>query len=950
MRRLTQLILLSATAVLLAACGADQAMKKGDKFYALGEYYDAATQYKKAYSQTPARERDLRGQRALKMAECYRRLNYTQKAIAAYNNAIRYKQTDSLTHLFLAQQLMKDGNYKVAARNFQTALDVLTEYEANGGVRKMTPEDSAAQGGTGKQKVLSVKARAKAKEKEAKARAKAKAKEAKEKAKARQLKLSKRGNKKMTARALARAEAKTAKEGEKAAKQAEKTARKEAKARTKAEERAAKEEDKLRKSADRAEKKEEQRLRQEEKRLAREEKRRAREAALTQKKIEMAKKKEAKLRQEAEKMVAKIAREEARGLEGTRAKRRIEKMKDKKANLLSKADDMRERAKSLAEAAKPKDKAKTEQRRKTAIAGQRDLKQWMQLARTGLRAAEQATARKKEGSTYTVKRENFFNSRRADYSPMLTGEDYDQLFFTSTRNQAKGDELSGITGTKNADIFYSQKDDKGKWQRPEVIDTELNSDGDEGACAFTPDGRTMYLTQCLTDPDYPRYATIVSSNRSDAAWSKGAEVKLTRDTLSAYAHPAISPDGQWLYFTSNMPGGMGGYDIWRIRLTDNGLGGVENLGAPINTAGDEMFPTFRPNGDLYFSSDGHEGLGGLDIFIAHPMTNIEMKTEEERKAEEDARPASRFYYSGYQLEHPGYPLNSQGDDFGMTFEGLKNQGYFSSNRGDGKGWDHIYSFYKPEVIQTVKGWVYEAEGYELTNALVYMVGNDGTNLRLSVKGDGSFTQVIKPGVDYLFLGSCKGYLNHQEHLRVDSVKKSEEYVLQFPLASITAPVMIDNIFYDFDKATLRPESAVALDKLVELLKENPNVTIELSAHCDYKGPAEYNKRLSQRRAETVVKYLTEHGIESDRLTPVGYGKEKPKTIRKKLTERYPFLKENDVLTEEFIKTLTDEQQEQCNQMNRRTEFIVLRTTYGLADSYKKQAEQNSGQHERVDGE
>ena len=211
-----------------------------------------------------------------------------------------------------------------------------------------------------------------------------------------------------------------------------------------------------------------------------------------------------------------------------------------------------------------------------------------------------------------------------------------------------------------------------------------------------------------------------------------------------------------------------------------------------------------------------------------------------------------------------------------------------------------------------------------------MVGNDGTNLRLSVKGDGSFTQEIKPGVEYVILGTCKGFLNHQEQIKVDSVKVSEEYVLQFPLASITAPVMIDNIFYDFDKATLRPESATSLDQLVTLLKENPNVTIELSAHTDYKGSAEYNKRLSQRRAETVVNYLVEHGIEADRLTPVGYGKERPKKIRRKLTEKYPFLKENDELTEDFIKAISDEeQQEQCNQLNRRTEFIVLRTTYGL---------------------
>ena len=672
-------------ATLLTGCGAEQAMKKGDKFYALGEYYDAASQYKKAYSQTPAKERALRGQRALKMAESYRRIKYTQKAIAAYNNAVRYKQTDSLTYLHLAEQLMKNGNYKEAAKYYQAAIDSL--------------------------------------------------------------------------------------------------------------------------------------------------------------------------------------------------ELRVESLEKKNNPKLEPY--------------------------KTAIS----------QARTGLRSAQKAQTWKEEGSRYIVKRENFFNSRRSEYSPMLAGEESNQLFFTSTRNQAKGDELSGITGTKNADIFVSTKDDKGKWQRPEVIESDLNSDGDEGACAFSPDGRTMYLTQCKTDGQYPRYANIATSQRSDAAWSKATELVLTRDTLSAYAHPAVSPDGEWLYFTSNMPGGKGGYDIWRVRLTSSGLGGVENLGAPINTAGDEMFPTFRPNGDLYFSSNGHEGMGGLDIYIAKPIETHDNISKNALL---------------YVIEHPGYPLNSQGDDFGMTFEGMKNKGFFSSNRGDGKGWDHIYSFEKPDIVQTIKGWVYEAEGYELPQAQVYLIGNDGTNLKLSVKGDGSFVQEIKPDVDYLLLGTCKGFLNHQEHLRVDSVDESTEYVLQFPLASITAPVMIDNIFYDFDKATLRPESKEALDKLVTLLKENPNVTIELSAHCDYKGPEEYNKRLSQRRAESVVAYLTEHGIESDRLTPMGYGKDKPKTIRKKLTEKYPFLKENDVLTEEFIKTLEDEeQQEQCNQLNRRTEFIVLRTTYGL---------------------
>jgi len=661
MHRLYIIICVAVVAMFLTGCGAEQAVKKGDRFYALGEYYDASTKYKKAYSQTPAKERTQRGKVALKMAECYRKINYTQKAIAAYNNAIRYKQTDSLTYLYLGQQLMKNGNYKEAEKAFQTFLD-------------------------------------------------------------------------------------------------------------------------------------------------------------------------------------------------------------------SMRND-----------------------------GSTESRNYEQLAKTGIQSAQKAPQWKKKGSAYTVKRERFFDSRRAEYSPMLAGEENDQLFFTSTRNQAKGDELSGITGTKNADIFMSQKDDKGKWQRPEVIDSELNSDDDEGACCFSPDGRTMYLTQCRTDASYPRYATIMTSNRSDASWSKATELTITHDTLSAYAHPAVSPDGEWLYFASNMPGGMGGYDIWRMRLSDKELSAVENLGEPINTPGDELFPTFRPNGDLYFSSNGHEGMGGLDIYFV-----------------EDGK-----------VQHPGYPLNSQGDDFGMTFEGLLNQGFFSSNRGDGKGWDHIYSFYNPEIVQTVKGWVYEQDGYELPQAVVYMVGNDGTNMKLSVKGDGSFTQPIKPGVDYVFLGTCKGFLNHQEQLRVEPVTESEEYVLQFPLASITAPVLIENIFYDFDKATLRPESTAALDKLVALLNENANVTIELSAHCDYKGSAEYNKGLAQRRAEAVVEYLTAHGIPEDRLKPVGYGKEKPKTIRRKLTEKYPFLKEGDVLTEDFIKKLDEEQQEICNQLNRRTEFIVLRTTYGL---------------------
>lgn len=653
------LALLVLSLLLLAGCGAEKNMKKAEKFMAIGEYYDAASQYKQAYSKTPPKERDRRGLIAGKMAVCYRKINSTPKAVAAYRNMVRYNKATVDDRLELGRQLLKNGDYKQAAEQFGVVLD-------------------------------------------------------------------------------------------------------------------------------------------------------------------------------------------------------------------SMPDNV--------------------------------------LARNGLLSAQQAPAWKKQGSRYTVKRMDVFNSRRAEYSPMLSGDQFDQLYFTSTRNDATGDELSGITGTKNGDIFVSQKDDKGKWSKPEVVNGGLNTEADEGASCLSPDQREMYLTQCVTDPSYPRYAQIVKSNRSDAAWGKASSVELSKDTLSCFAHPAVSPDGQWLYFVSDMPGGKGGLDIWRVRITSADYGGVENLGEPINTPGNEMFPTFRPNGDLYFSSDGHPGMGGLDIFIAHPGKS-----------------------GRYVLEHPGYPLNSQGDDFGMTFEGVKNRGFFSSNRNDGRGWDHIYSFVNPEIVQSVKGWVYEQEGYELPAAQVYMIGSDGTNLKLGVKSDGSFEKELTPGVEYMFLATCKGFLNHKEELKVVPMNDSHEYVLQFPLASITAPVLIDNIFYDFNKATLRPESQTALDELVKLLNENPNVTIELSSHCDYKGSSAYNKLLAQRRAESVVNYLVDKGIARDRLSPVGYGKEKPKTIRKKLTEKLTWLKEGDVLTEEFIKKLDPEKQEICNQLNRRTEFIVLRTTYGLLD-------------------
>ena len=670
MKRAGYILTLTLFLVLLSGCGAETNIKKGDAFFAIGEYFDAAAEYKKGYSRTAVKDKVKRGERAWKMAECYRRINYSAKAIGAYQNAIRYKYTDSMAVLYLAQIQHRQGDYKNAKKNYEKFLEFV-------------PNEP--------------------------------------------------------------------------------------------------------------------------------------------------------------------------------------------------------------------------------------------LAQHGIQGCTQAQFWKNRPTNYTVKKEPLFNSRRSDFCPVLYGDQWDNLYLSSTRPQASGNEISGITGTKAGDLFMAKKDEKGKWQSPEQIESEVNSDYDEGACCFSPDEKTMYFTRCSYDSDYPRYAEIYSSTRSDASWGKPQLVEISKDTLSSYAHPAVSPDGQWLYFTSDMPGGLGGLDIWRIALTANGMGGVENLGEPINSEGDEMFPVFRPNGDLYFSSNGHVGMGGLDLFCARQDSS-----------------------EVWRVENLKFPMNSSGDDFGITFEGLHNRGFFSSNRGDARGWDHIFSFECPEILQTVKGWVYEKDGYELPQALVYMVGNDGTNLKLNVRGDGSFVQEIQPNVDYVLLGTCKGYLNHKEELRIDTSSVSREYVLQFPLANISAPVLVRNVFYEFDSAVLTPNSTQALDSLVDLLNENPNITIELASHCDYRGPDAYNERLSQRRAESVVHYLIDHGIAEDRLSPVGYGENRPKIVTRKLAEQNPFLTEGDTLTEAYILSFEDvEKQEICNALNRRTEFRVLRTTYGMDFLMRKEENETS---------
>ena len=528
------------------------------------------------------------------------------------------------------------------------------------------------------------------------------------------------------------------------------------------------------------------------------------------------------------------------------------------------------------------------------------------LAINGIQGCELAPGWKKNPTRYEVRRMDKFNSRRGEFSPMLAGDKYDQLYFASSRSKDKDAKVSAITGQNNNNLFLVKQDEKGAWLAPVELEDEVNTEYDEGTPSFSPDGNTMYYTYCAQDPEGPRTAEIYISTRSSAKWGKGTRATIVKDSVTALGHPSISPDGKYLYFVSDAVGGFGGKDIFRARVAGNDFGPMENLGEEINTPGDEMFPYVRDSVTLYFASNGHPGMGGLDLF----------------KATQDST-------GKWKVENLGAPINSMADDFGITFAGKEERGFFCSNRNDARGYDHIHSFERPTITIFIEGIVNDVDEYPIEDATVRIVGKDGLNVKVPVKKDGTYRVELERDIRYVMMASARGYLNQNYELHTGPEEKNETYIVDFFLSPISKPVVIDNIFYDFDKATLRPESKKALDEMIKMLNDNPNVTIELGAHTDRKGTDQYNERLAQRRAQSVVDYLIAGGIEAARLEAKGYGESVPKTINKKMAKQFDFLKEGDVLTEEFILALPPEQQEIADQINRRTEFKVLRTNYNL---------------------
>jgi peptidoglycan-associated lipoprotein len=512
---------------------------------------------------------------------------------------------------------------------------------------------------------------------------------------------------------------------------------------------------------------------------------------------------------------------------------------------------------------------------------------------------------------YTVEEMKFFNSKMNDYSPTYATEDYRTVYFTSSREETFGKQEHGGTGEGFSDIFESALDRKGRWSTPIPLGEEINTIGEEGTPHITFDYSKMYFTRCETSKSKKMGCQIFVSERSGDSWGKPESLNLAEDSI-VIAHPALSPDGLTLYFASDMEGsrknsqGKVSIDIWRVtRASANAEWGEPvNVGEPVNTAGDEKFPYVHRDGTLYFSSNGHIGMGGLDIFKAKPTAG-----------------------GNWEIENMRYPVNSSSDDFGICFEAEREAGFFSSTR-KGRS-DDLFMFLLPPLKFTITGIVRNEKNDEpVGGALIKSISSDGITLESNSGSDGTFKFMLNPGTDYIFLAEKDGFLKGKERETTKGKESSTDFKTTIFLAPIDEVIRIDNIFFDFASTALRPESTVSLDKLVETLNDNPNIVIELAAHTDSRGDNEFNLKLSQGRAESVVSYLINNGIATDRLVSKGYGETMPKRVDMRDHEAYPFLPEGQVLTEQYINSIEDEDlRELAHFLNRRIEFKVLSTDY-----------------------
>lgn len=528
------------------------------------------------------------------------------------------------------------------------------------------------------------------------------------------------------------------------------------------------------------------------------------------------------------------------------------------------------------------------------------------LAINGLIATEKAAEWRARPTRYIIRRDAALYKRNTHFfSPSFQGSDVDVLYFSSTlTDPKKKSEPNKVTAQANAAIYSMKKDANGKWSKPEnVFSEEFSQGNDIGTPSFSSDGKNMYFTRAPQKADTKANVEILYSSRAGGEWTEPKALSIFKDSTITVAHPALSADGQTLFFVSDAPGGKGGKDIWKGKLDGSEVKFIENLGPQINTPGDEVFPVMRGDTALYFSSDGLPGLGGLDIFRAVMKDSV------------------------WTVTNPGVPLNSNYDDFGIIFEGTSEKGYLSSNRGERRGHDAIYRFELPEMEVIVQGIITDDKNVPIPDAMVRLVSSTGQNTKVRVRKDGSYRIRIDKDMECVMLATSRGFLNKSARLSSAGVTDSKIFTVDMSLPAVFRPVQLDNIFFEFAKWELRPDSEAGLQELLGVFNDNPNTLIEISAHTDYIGNNEANQILSQKRAQSVVDYLIKAGVDTQRLITTGYGEEKPFIVDETTAARHSFLPVDTALTPEFILTLQPEEQAIANQINRRTEFRVVRMNY-----------------------
>lgn len=491
-------------------------------------------------------------------------------------------------------------------------------------------------------------------------------------------------------------------------------------------------------------------------------------------------------------------------------------------------------------------------------------------ARKELDGLNQMAAMAERPSYYKIKNLDALNTPQTEYAPSyLNGE----LYFTSSRGTDRIYEASGMPFT---DIYKATS-------RGAVVDVStisplpgsINAENiNEGCVTFSPDGRTMLFAKGNTGKKKGAAdVDLYLSRFRNGQWSEPTPININQPD-SWESTPAFSPDGRTIYFSSNRKGGFGGLDLYSAQMDSRGrFGRVRNLGPEINTAGSELFPYVAENGKLYFSSDTHPGYGMLDIFV---VNRVNGKTV---------------------IENLGQPINSTGDDFGI-FLFRADRGFFTSNREGGKGDDDIYTFVNEDPNLRVVNYYLQGITYTtkpdntreiLPETKVTLLDADGQVMQDFVTGnDGKFLFRVYENEKYDLIAETDGYIiKRQPYTTVGKsvpLETLKELVTNITLDTIivldriqkNVAFVLNNIYFELDQWAITPASATELDKLVELLKDNPEIAkIELSSHTDSIATADYNISLSQRRAESTVRYLVSKGISADRLTAKGYGESRP---------------------------------------------------------------------------